>query len=308
MGLRDLLRTVFGWLAPKTNRQQDSSRRPRPGVTDPDALRPQGAPVSLGPKATMVEASSQGHVYLLKKWSDLPANGRRELVRLVERRRELTGPGFVDIAAVGERTQERQAGYVFCVQEYQPRTLKSFLQQLHEPMPLETAAAVVRQVATALHLAHEKALVHGSLSPEAIYVSTPDGPDPGTVSVDFVRFTGMDLAQNPSFTIAQVFPTGRTYLAPEVLLANPPDEQSDLYVLGIVAYETFTRKLPFGDDGASTTMKVRGMLSAQAQPISRHRPDVPHRWEAAIMKLLVKDRKLRYRTAEEFLRDVEKEL
>lgn len=308
MGLRDLLRTVFGWLAPKTNQRQGSNRRPRTGITDPETLRPQGAPVSLGPKATMVEASSQGHTYMLKKWSDLPVTGRRELVRLVERRRELTGPGFVEIAAVGERAQERQAGYVFCIQEHHPRTLKTFLQQMHEPVPLETAATIVRQVASALQQAHEKTLVHGSLSPEAIYLSTHSGPEPGTAAVDFVRFTAMDLAQNPSFTIAQVFPTGRTYLAPEVLLANPPDEQSDLYVLGIVAYEIFTRKLPFGDDGASTTMKVRGILNAQAQPMSRHRPEVPQRWESAVMKLLAKDRKLRYRTAEEFLRDVEKEL
>ena len=308
MGLPDMLRAFLSWLTPKMGERGTANRRMRSVATDPDALRPVGPPISLGPKATMVEASAQGHSYLLKKWTDLPPNGRRELLRLLEQRRELGAPRFLEIVATGERTQGRQTGYVYCIQEHRPRTLKAWLKGYHAPIPLEVAADVVRQIATALQETHDKGVVHGNLGPETIYVSTPEGPDSGAVCLDLVRSTGMELSHNPSYTIAEVFPTGRSYLAPETLLGNTADEQSDLYILGIIAYEIFTRKLPFGDEGASTTMKVRSMLNAQMQPLTRHRPDIPTRWEAGITKLLSKDRKLRYRTAEEFLRTVETEL
>lgn len=308
MGLMATLREFFTrLLTGGRGPRHGGARRGRAGVSDPDALRPLGTPSSLGPKATLTEASALGHMYLLKRWNDLPASARRELVRLIEQRREISGPGFVPVISVGERSIDRK-GYVYCIQEHRPRTLRKWLSAADAAVPLEVAASIVRQIASALKTAHERSVIHGSLSPDAIYLSSAEGPDAGEVAVDFVRYTGMDLAQNPAFTIAEVFPTGRSYLAPEGLLGNPPDEQTDLFVLGVVAYEVFTCRLPFGEDGTSTTMKVRGMLNAQAEPISRHRPDLPKHWDGAIMKLLAKDRRLRFRTADEFLRAVESEL
>jgi serine/threonine protein kinase len=297
-GLRAFFASLF---SPKSGGPQ----RPRAGVSDPDSLRPSGPVMSLGPRATVVEASGPGGRYLLKKWIDLPPNARRELIRLIGDREVLNGPGVLAIVSSGEKLLDRQAGYVFCVQEHRPRSLRTWLADLEAPPPLEIAEAVVREVATSLREAHGRGLVHGNLSPDAVFLSAAQGADFGRCSVDFVRYTGMDLAQNPAFTIAEVFPTGRSYLAPEALLGNPADDLSDLYTLGILAYEVFSRKLPFGAEGVSTTQKVRGILSAQAQPLSKARPDVPNRWEVAIMKLLAKDRKLRYRSADEFLRAVE---
>lgn len=297
---------LAGLLAPGA--ASGSRRQGRGTGVTPETVRPLTRPTSLGPKATVVEAVAQGQKYFLKTWTDLPADGRRELLRLLETRRALNGPGVVDVLAVSEKALERHSGIVQCVQEHHPRTLRAWRSSMTSEIGLEQAAAVVRQIARTLQEAHARSVVHGSLSPDSIFVASAEGDDPGTISIDFVRFTGLDLTRNPAFTIAEVFPTGRSYVAPEALLGNPPDEQSDLYVLGVIAYEVFTGRLPFDSEGTSGPGRVKGMLSAQAQPITRYRKDLPNRWEVTLMRLLSKDRKIRCKTAEQFLLEVESEL
>ena len=281
-----------------------TSRRGRDPVPEPETLRTIGPFLSMGPKATVVEAQAHGRRYILKQWNDLPPNGRRDLLRLIRLRADLTGHGYLTVVNCGEKQLDRQSGYIFCVQEYRSRSLRSYLAESPGMIDLASASAMVAEIARRLQTAHSGGIVHGNLSPEAVYVETPSGPDPGNIYVDFVRFTGSELTQNPAFTIAEMFPTGRSYLSPESLLGNPPDELSDLYTLGILAYEIFTKKLPFGEESASRMQTVRGMLSAQVRPLTIYRQDIPPRWQSAILRLLTRDRKQRFLSATDFLLSV----
>lgn len=280
-------------------------RSPRDrGALDPEALKPTGPDIPLGPRAHMVETRAGNQRYLLKRWLELPPDARRDLARRIAERKALGGPQFLPVLASGEKLQDRRSGYVYCIQEHRPRSLTQYLHDLGGPCPLEHAASVVRTVGEALSLAHARSVTHGGLCPDAVYVSTENGAVPGDVVVDFVRLSGVDGSEEAALTIMDLFPSGRTYIAPEALLGNPVDELSDLFLLGVLAYEVFTGRPPFVAAGTSTTDKVRAILAAQIEPPGRHRPDLPNRWEAAVMRLLRKERGQRYPSAGAFLEAV----
>jgi len=268
---------------------------------DPEQLKPTGPDISLGPRAESVPVRHGQQRLLLKRWHDLEPDSRRDLARQLEARRTLVGPRYLAIHQVGEKLQDRRTGYVYCIQDLRPRSLAQYLLELGGQCPLDEATRIIRTVAEALADGHARGLVHGNLSPDAVFVESAAGSGAGQVCLDYARSTGVSTGSDAALTVMDLFPQGRAYLPPEALMGNPPDDLSDLFTLGILAYEVFTGKRPFGGEGASTMQKVKTLLAAQVDPPGRFRPDLPNRWEAAILQLLRKEPRLRYRDARKFL-------
>lgn len=100
------------------------------------------------------------------------------------------------------------------------------------------AAAVLDQTLAALEHAHAKGIVHRDLKPENILITTEG----------VVKLTDLGLAR--AFADAKNTRAGSVtgtvqYLAPEQIRGEPADPRSDLYSLGIVAYELLTDRIPF---------------------------------------------------------------
>jgi tetratricopeptide (TPR) repeat protein len=114
-------------------------------------------------------------------------------------------------------------------------------QSLRE-QPLDEARAldIVAQVAEAMEEAHAARLIHGDLKPSNLMLDHS-----GRVRImDF----GLARKIDPQATEAYVQedPTGTVaYLAPELLMGSPPNEQSDVYSLGVVLYEMLNGARPF---------------------------------------------------------------
>lgn len=281
------------------------SRESSADELDPDQLKPAGPVLPLGPRAECVPVRHGQQRLLLKRWHDLDPDARRELLRQLEARRGLEGELFLHIHSCGEKLLDRRAGTVWSLQDIRPRTLAQYLQDCGGPCPLDEATRIIRTVAQALAQGHARGLVHGNLSPEAVFVETDTGTSAGAVCLDYARSSGVAAGSDAAMTVMDLFPSGRAYLPPEALMGSPPDELSDLFTLGILAYETFTGRKPFGGEGASTTAKVKALLTAQVDPPGRYRPDLPNRWEAAILQLLRKERRTRFPDAKAFLKAVE---
>jgi len=129
-------------------------------------------------------------------------------------------------------------GIYYMVMEYvRGRSVRELLNAGGRLAPAR-AADILRQTLAALEHAHAKGIVHRDLKPENILITT-DG---------VVKLTDLGLAR--AFADAKNTRAGAVtgtvqYLAPEQIRGEPADPRSDLYSLGIVAYELLTGELPY---------------------------------------------------------------
>jgi len=153
-----------------------------------------------------------------------------------------------NIAAIYEIIeQDEGAGYL--ILEYVPgETLTQCIAR--EPLKLEEALSIGRQVAEAVSAAHEKGIVHRDLKPGNIKI-TPEG---NVKVLDFgLAKVSVDEGRSAETTVTQ---PGRVigtpaYMSPEQACGKPTDKRSDIWSFGCVLYEMLTGHLPF--DGETAT-------------------------------------------------------
>ncbi len=150
---------------------------------------------------------------------------------------------------------------------------------------------VIRQVASALQFAHSHGVVHRDISPSNIVL----GPEGKVKLTDFGLALDLDAGQGeldeePSFSGVP------TYRAPEQIAGETADARSDIYSLGIVAYQMLTGSPPF--QGA--VHEVRSLQRAAAVPSPRARdPRVPDDLEELVRRATAKSPEDRFQSCEE---------
>jgi serine/threonine-protein kinase len=160
------------------------------------------------------------------------------------------------------------------------------------------AADVLLQTLAALDHAHRQGIVHRDIKPENIMV-TRDGA---------AKVADFGLAR--AYADAQITHAGHVtgtvqYLAPEQLQGEPADPRTDLYSLGIVAYELFTGQIPFN---AETPMAIAYKhLRDRVPAASARNPAVTPGLDGWIASMTEKDRELRPESAAEARRDLQAE-
>lgn len=153
-------------------------------------------------------------------------------------------------------------------------------------MPKEQIAHVVRQVASATGAAHEVGIVHRDLKPDNIFV-TSRATEPLAIKVlDFGVAKVADA--DKKLTRTGRFCGTPRYLSPEQAAGRPVDGRSDVYALGIVAYEMATGRPPFSEYGDAPTL-LRAHLVETPPPPSAVVPEGDFSLlEPVIMKALAK--------------------
>jgi hypothetical protein len=146
---------------------------------------------------------------------------------------------------------------------------------------------VVAQVAAALQAAHAAGVVHRDIKPANLLIR----PDGSVVVTDFgiarsVHATGSNLT-----VTGEVMGTA-AYLAPEQAEGKPAGPATDVYSLGIVAYECLAGRRPFGGDTPVATAIAH--LRETAPPLP---PDVPAPARAVVARAIAKDPAARFASA-----------
>src|SRR5262245_29477527 len=186
-------------------------------------------------------------------------------------------------------------GIYYMVMEYVAgRSVRELLHERGVLAPAQ-AADVLEQTLAALQHAHRQGIVHRDVKPENLMV-TRDG---------VVKVADFGLAR--ALADAQITEAGTVtgtvqYLAPEQLQGEPADPRTDLYALGIVAFELLTGRLPFAGE---TQMAIAYKHIHDRVPTpSSFNPAVPASLDGWVSSVTEKERELRPESAAEARRDL----
>lgn len=152
-------------------------------------------------------------------------------------------------------------------------------------LPVETVLDLVRQVAEALHYAHEKNVVHRDIKPENIIFDQKDGKPTVT---DF----GVACLTDASKTKTGVVLGSPSYMSPEQLAGKRVDGRSDLFSLGVTLYQLLCGELPFQAESLSSLMYK--IATEKHLDIRKVRSDLPACTSTITNKCLQKDPENRY--------------
>ena len=154
--------------------------------------------------------------------------------------------------------------------------------------PLRRGLDCLIQVCAGLAAAHAEGVIHRDIKPGNIFL-TREG---------LAKIMDFGIARQRAaagVTQAGMIVGTPEYLSPEQISGGAAAETSDLYALGVVAYEIFTGKKPFVHDELLRLLQMH--LVMPPEPPSRHRPGLPDALETAILTLLRKDPQERFPSA-----------
>lgn len=179
----------------------------------------------------------------------------------------------------------------FFVMEYiEGNTLASIISR-KKSISMNDILFIGAQVASGLHAAHSKGLVHRDIKPGNIMI-TPEGK----VKVTDFGIVSLQNEESDITKTGSILGTA-SYISPEQAQGKPVSKESDLYSLGTVLYELITGRPPFeGETPISTATKH---ITDKPEKLSTYRVDIPKGIENAIMKLLHKYPKDRFKNAED---------
>jgi serine/threonine-protein kinase len=181
----------------------------------------------------------------------------------------------------------------YVMDEVDGESLRQLLAREGRLRPEETAR-IVSDLASALDCAGRAGVVHRDVKPENVLLDQATGrallADFGIARAVVTESTGPGTGQG----VAVGTPV---YMSPEQAAGEEIDTRSDLYALGVVAYEMLAGHPPFQGPHRVVVSKH---LAERPAPLDRIRPDAPESLTGAIMRALEKQPSDRWQSGEEF--------
>jgi eukaryotic-like serine/threonine-protein kinase len=242
-------------------------------------------------------------VKLLKDDYKMPAM-RERFLQEARTASGLSHPNICTIFDIGE-----QDGDPYLVMELlEGETLKDKIAR--RALSAEEIVRYSGEVADALTLAHEKGIVHRDIKPANIFLVNKSNGTRQTKMLDFglakinLEARGGWLSRSLDLTVAGSTVGTLAYMSPEQARGESLDARSDLFSLGIVMYEMATRQVPF--KGTTSALLFVQLLERDPEPVRSWNDSIPRELERVILRLLMKDRRERYQTAEQLRAALEK--
>lgn len=162
-------------------------------------------------------------------------------------------------------------------------------------LPIEQKLRMLIEVCEGLSCAHGMGVIHGDIKPANIFITRA-----GTVKLlDFgiARTASMDISQ-PDTSMGTP-----AYMSPEQLGGQSHDQRTDIFSLGVVAYELLTYVRPFrSETELSTVFKI---MQTNPEPIEKVEPMIPIELSSVIGGMLEKNPEKRYRHAKDLQKELE---
>ena len=219
------------------------------------------------------------------------AGVKSRFLREAQMAAQLTHPNIVPIYTVDERD-----GLVFFVMGMVDGSSVGRLLAERGAFEIERVRRVVADVADALEYAHRQGVVHRDIKPDNILIDAATGR-PMVTDFGIARAA----AEESRLTVTGIAVGTPAYMSPEQAMGEREvDGRSDIYSLGIVAYQMLAGETPF--KATNTPAMLMKHVSEPPPPLALRRRDVPPLLAAAIEHALAKRPQDRWGSAAE-LRD-----
>jgi serine/threonine-protein kinase len=221
---------------------------------------------------------------------------RERFTREAQTAARLSHPHIVPIHTVGEGL-----GLVYFVMGYVDGESVAARIRRRGKLPVDEVRRVMAEAADALSAAHAVSIIHRDIKPDNILL---EGPRGRVMVTDFGIAKALSSSSGATLTGAGVAIGTPAFMSPEQAAGEREiDGRSDIYSLGIVAYQMLTGELPF------SAPTVAGILMKQitevAPDVRSRRADVPEDLALAVARCLEKDPENRWPTADGLRRGLE---
>jgi serine/threonine-protein kinase len=221
---------------------------------------------------------------------------RERFTREAQTAAKLSHPHIVPIHTVGEGQ-----GLVYFVMGYVDGESVAGRIRRRGKLPVDEARRIMGEAADALSAAHALSIIHRDIKPDNILL---EGSRGRVMVTDFGIAKALSSTSGATLTGAGVAIGTPAFMSPEQAAGEREiDGRSDVYSLGVVAFQMLTGELPF------TAPTVAGILMKQitepAPDIRSRRADVPEDLALAVSRCLEKDPENRWPSADALRRALE---
>lgn len=164
-----------------------------------------------------------------------------------------------------------------------------------EPLPVPEIIRLLIQMCSGVQAIHNAGIIHRDLKPENILL-TKEG------NVKIADFGIARTGHGPKLTEHGGVVGTIDYVSPEYMLNSQVDWRSDIYAIGILAYELIAGESPFRGDSVYATMTKR--LKTDPAPPSSLRRDCPSSLDSIVLKAMARNPEDRYQSAADMEADL----
>jgi CRP-like cAMP-binding protein len=203
---------------------------------------------------------------------------------------QLRHPNIVDVYD----TEQAYATMFIIMEKLTGRDVEQILDE-RGTMTFDEVRRVLRDTASALAYAHRKGIVHRDVKPSNVFINAD-----GTVKLMDFGIAAVDGVEDKMTRDRGIYLGTPVYSSPEHAMGKAVDGRSDIYSLGIVAYEMLTGMLPFDDENIQNVL--RDQIEKELPSPRNYVSDIPQDLYDFIYKACAKKPEDRFQNCEEIVR------
>ncbi|MSR13538.1 MAG: cyclic nucleotide-binding domain-containing protein [Gammaproteobacteria bacterium] len=198
-----------------------------------------------------------------------------------------------NITSIYDAGMDQDIFYIVMEYVHEGQTLERFTRS-SSLFSLEDTTNILYQCTLGLDYAHRRGVIHRDIKPRNILIT----PSKEAKVSDF----GVAIVQSKVGEIAPDLAGSPLYMSPEKIRHEPLTGQSDLFSLGIVAFELLTGQHPF--TGGNLEAINHQTLTKRAPALANYRADIPDIYQRIIDKALAKAPYYRYKSGSDLAGDI----
>lgn len=210
--------------------------------------------------------------------------------RFTDEARRAAGIAHPNVVTVFDQGEDGPDAFMV-MEHVRGRTLRDVVAERGALQAIE-AARIVAQVADALDAAHAAGVIHCDVKPANVILDERG----------VAKLTDFGIARAARGPAEHELIATPRYIAPERIEGKPPTPASDVYGLGLVAFELLAGQQPF--DSTDTEDLLRERLEGVVPSLRRARVGIDPQIDAVVARALARDPEKRYQGAGEFARDL----